>query len=80
MSIFSVLRYPISDPPTGEELAALPPDLFTDWKLQTTWRFTYNRQSPKLIADFYLQHTRPSWAYNEVQLLRQMIKDYDEPI
>ena len=31
MSLFDVLKYPISDPPKLSELAALPTDLFNDW-------------------------------------------------
>jgi hypothetical protein len=31
VSIFDVIRYPISLPPTAEELAALPEDLYTYW-------------------------------------------------
>jgi hypothetical protein len=36
MSIFDVIRYPISDPPTYEELNNLPDDLFDMWCNMTT--------------------------------------------
>ena len=82
MSLFSVLRYPISTWPTSEELTALPPDLFSAWKLQTTWKTPYNHQTPELIAVFYEMRSGREAArdFDEIQLLKQMIKDYDEPI
>jgi hypothetical protein len=31
MSIFAVIKYPISDPPTEEQIIALPVDLLQKW-------------------------------------------------
>lgn len=32
MTLFDVIRYPISDKPTVEELEALPTDVFMTWR------------------------------------------------
>ena len=37
MTVFDVLRYPISDLPTAEELIALPADLYRKWLHYSTW-------------------------------------------
>lgn len=31
MSLFDVIKYPVSDIPTGDEMLALPPTIFLDW-------------------------------------------------
>jgi hypothetical protein len=32
MSLFDVIKYPISDVPTNDELCAIPPIVFLDWR------------------------------------------------
>ena len=31
MSLFDLIKYPLSNPPTPEELFVLPPDIYNDW-------------------------------------------------
>lgn len=81
MSLFDVIRYPISDIPTFEQLNALPDDIFNSWAETTDWRNTARRRDG--MARWY-----QAWhnALNnddkkEINRLRQMIRDYDnEPI
>ena len=37
MSLFDVIRYPISYPPTKEELDALPTELYLHWIKNSDW-------------------------------------------
>jgi hypothetical protein len=37
MSLFDVIRYPISDRPTAEELGSLPHNLFEEWRNKSFW-------------------------------------------
>ena len=78
MTIFDVIRYPISDFPTEAELEALPKDLYDKW-IETYWTIG-GPSSPKVFAGWFA-----SWKIQETSVyciedLRQMIKDYDEPI
>lgn len=77
MSLFDVIRYPISNPPTEAEFAALPSGLLAQWYPETGWiRYTSTDKSPYYLAEYYYRQG----VHSELILLRQMIKDYDEPI
>lgn len=76
MTIFDTLRYPISDMPTPTQLAALPPSLMIDWKE----KFSYvHDATPGSIVGWMMGEYDydPPRIHNEVDTLRQMIKDYD---
>ena len=89
MGVFDVLRYPISDLPTEEELGALPSDLFKKWKSQTVWVEPTYFDTPKDIGRYYTELRPEATAEGKVleaentraiALLRKMIKEYNEPI
>jgi hypothetical protein len=74
MSIFDVIKYPISEPPTKEELEALPDDLYNYWCVRE-FGYSYSRNT----IHRYLSGYNPSNVIM-IKQLRQMIEDYDEPI
>ena len=80
MSLFDILRYPISDKPTAKQLEALPKDLFDAWISQTEWHKPKLLKGPTAIGRWYEQR---NYLMNrdkeEVSLLKQMIKNH-EPI
>ena len=85
MSLFDVIRYPISDIPTSEELSRLPKDLFYHWVESTSFVVddvqAHNRDVAYL-ARWYFRWGK-DMSYDEIQEivnLRNMIKEYDEPI
>lgn len=47
MTIFDVLRYPISTPPTTEELMACPPAIYKEW---ASYTFGTNETHPSIAA------------------------------
>jgi hypothetical protein len=54
MTVFDVLRYPISSPPTVEELEALPEDLYYEWISTSVWRGYPLRNDRAHIAIWYI--------------------------
>ena len=87
MSIFDVIRYPISWPPTMVELKALPPDLYTKW---ATYFFdrSYTRSD---IVDYYKRVSagmatlsdvedpeQLGYAFDEILFLRKVIARWEE--
>jgi hypothetical protein len=89
MTIFDTLRYPISELPTKEELAALPVELFSQWVWQSHWSDEPHRPREIVrISDYYHSHSidesRPinykSEDDKDIALLRKLIREYDEPI
>ncbi len=75
MSIFDVLRYPISDRPTATELNALPKKLFEIWCYNSNW---LSNPSVNYISDTYLGVMIS--PHHDIILLRAMIKEYDESL
>ncbi len=76
MSLFDVLRYPISDIPTIEQIDAIPIALFERWKIQCDWRKGVDRCT---IVNYY-EHVSKDRSYKDINQLRKMIKEYDEPL
>lgn len=74
MSIFHTLRYPISYPPKVEELAALPPKLFEQWKIDMGFE---RRCIPEAIVTWY--KVNPI-CKNEIEELRARIKRMRRPL
>ncbi len=81
MSLFDVLKYPISDEPTKEELSSLPNILLIKWALAVKW---ITRPYERIhnfefmnIVDFYKDR---SGIHPDITELRKMIKEYDEPL
>lgn len=77
MSLFDVIKYPISDPPTKEELAAIPNEIFDNW-VQDNFGYSppLKESLRQRIIKFYARdvHT-PSFNKDELRVLRQIIKD-----
>ena len=72
MTIFDVIRYPISDVPTAEEMEALPRDLFKKWARENGWG-AYDYRQGRIAGAYY----KGSPYEKDIPILRQMIKDYD---
>lgn len=88
MSLFSVLKYPISSPPQAEELQALPRDLFVQWINNSDWRsITGVKDDYEHIAGWYEDNWVHMKAYSDkykndhddMKSLKQLIRDYEEP-
>ena len=85
MTIFDVLRYPLSNPPTGEELAALPASIqeylntSTEWNL-LVWHANYLSACYNEISSIYYPTTQGqgSIKYNEIMAgIRKRLIEYD---
>ena len=75
MTIFDVIRYPISEPyPTQEELEALPPAFLEIYKQKTGF---LNVHTPKSIHQAFKQFHKEE-AIEDIKLLRKMIQEWDE--
>jgi hypothetical protein len=73
MSLFDVLRYPISDPPTVEQLEALPRRVFVKWRRKANFSVSASSQ---MICHWYGSTNRDLHMFppkEELQLLRDMI-------
>ena len=79
MSLFDAIKYPISDKPTVEQLAALPEKIFNKWIAGTNWR-TFNL-TPNEIAIWYSTYSDTFLFDNrdaaEIRLLKQLIAEWD---
>ena len=71
MSLFDVLRYPVSLPPKPDELRVLPCDLFLKWKEDIGFLCI---ASPEAICDFYTEYASIRTITNDINTLREMIK------
>jgi hypothetical protein len=88
MSLFDVIRYPISDPPTEAEFAALPIAILEQWWPMTEWTEYRNLDRiPFHLCDYYnyiyydnKKMLDDSSLMKELDLLRKIIREYDEPI
>lgn len=87
MSLFDVIRYPISDCPTEEELTALPVGMLCKWLQMTDWKkISSARTNITDVVEYYEFASNDSYApdgckelaLQELVLLRKMIRDYDD--
>jgi hypothetical protein len=67
MSIFTVIKYPISDSPTKEEIDALPNELMEEWTHHPDFRFSFSH----LLNP-------PIYPPKNIALLRKLIQEYEE--
>lgn len=72
MSLFDVIKYPISDIPAEEELSNLPADLYTKW-IMLCWEIK-ECIPPSIISGFF-QQNRYITNLLYVDDLRKMIKE-----
>lgn len=77
MTIFDIIRYPISDPPTTDEFEALPIDLLTKWASTCGWNF---KPPPSTVSCFYANPALCRSHLNDLNLLRKMISEYNDNI
>jgi hypothetical protein len=85
MSLFDVIRYPISDPPTPEEIEALPQDLYNTWLELRSFTYANPRDRDRgLVASWYSAVYDPDGREymfevdrKEVEALRTLIKSYN---
>lgn len=89
MSLFDVIKYPISIPPTQEELSALPDKLFNKWIDLSQWSKsvddTLDREDDPVQISFSYELCIEMGIFTdldleEILLLRKLIKEYDEPV
>jgi hypothetical protein len=81
MSLFDIIRYPISETPTVEELSNLPEELFKRWLACTEW----GHDDISAITAWYKRYLYSESGTlirrvekNELVLLRKMIREYEE--
>jgi hypothetical protein len=88
MTVFDVIRYPVSLPPTREELEALPKIIYWDWIRNHTqdWhQLDDTACSPWNVAIWMAYYHRDSHEHQreeiqaDVHRLRQLIAEY-EPV
>lgn len=82
MSLFDVIRYPISDPPTIQEITRLPEDLYLEWINCTTWRSSEKKLDRSHIIGFYSYiHDGNSYRFEadqeDIDALRGIIRRYN---
>ncbi len=82
MSLFDVIKYPISDAPTKEELETLPTVLYNRWLEKTHWSLDRDeRIFPNILnVVIYYKNCNPDIRIVDIGILRKLIKAYDEPI
>jgi hypothetical protein len=85
MTIFDAIKYPISTPPTEEQLEALPGDLYQKWKEVVGFGFLHVDAGGLYISNFYnnCMTNVSKWRTSEqaildLNLLRKMIAEYEE--
>lgn len=84
MSIFDVIKYPISDYPTIEELKRLPRPIFDKWISRTKWQVPkdLDKGVAYMSGAYKLFTAHKDKKYNrvhpDVRLLRNMLKDNEE--
>ncbi len=76
MSLFDILRYPISDSPTVEQLKALPTELYREWLKSAN--FAPDRWDCNDVIWYFSVH--PNHTAHDIKLLREMIEEYDESL
>lgn len=81
MTVFDVIRYPISMPPTMEELAACPKDVFHEWQAEHFGMVGFGIATATLHNMWYGSAFRIAdieLAEYIVCNLRRMIAEYEE--
>jgi hypothetical protein len=86
MSLFDVLKYPISNPPTLQELEALPVVIFDRWVIDANlWHIRLEHRPTPLSIHSQMKQYRKQWNITDldmkykINLLRQYILEY-EPV
>ena len=88
MTIFDTLRYPISNPPTKDELDALPTELYDQWIKSSDWRRIKPDGNILVTTEFIANWYDAMWAVivkdgahridlHDIENLKRMISEYD---
>lgn len=77
MSIFSVIKYPLSNPPTQEQLDSIPRELFDHWAFST---IMYHKLTPTNLVMAINPCFWPELSTYEYDMerLKKMIFEIDE--
>ena len=85
MSLFDVLKYPIGTPPTVEQICNVPASIFDEWFEHSDWKGKGGSKAG--IGNWYQQFyfcgeagLPRSVDKQDLELLRKLIEEYDEPI
>ena len=77
MSIFDIIKYSVSYPPTHDEMNNLPEDVFKKWKSENGWASTANRE---ITVDYLRTIMNPEMRLQQIKALNQMLKDWNGPL
>lgn len=78
MTIFHSLKYPISDPPTREELQALPKEIFEEWCQHIIVHQANYVITVDFVASVLQTHLKNDFLYPfELQRLKRLIYEYE---
>jgi hypothetical protein len=78
MSLFDVIRYPISDTPTKDQLDNLPIEIYKEWAFVAGWAYPADNSKPpdtELVSYFY-QNADHGYQCDIVNL-RKLIAEYE---
>jgi hypothetical protein len=79
MGLFDMLRYPISDKPTKEEIEAIPDDIFNKW-VETSFVYLRSREEVIVFFNSHCSFIKYIGAQTCIDDYRKLIKEYDELI
>ena len=77
MSLFDVLRYPISNSPTENELLGLPESVFKKWQLEVGWMKKGSSTDIYSGLSLMTGAYRSAPRHQDIVLLRKMIAEYE---
>jgi hypothetical protein len=77
MTIFDSIKYPISNPPTLQELEALPDEMYKAW--QDATGFTLSRQIAALLFQLVPASTgeHSPETIKQIEMFRTIIAEYN---
>ena len=76
MTIFDSIRYPISDLPTEEELAAIPRRIYYRW-IKKMWKYKLSQCPPSLVAEWASNRRDMPTTTEALSVLRKLIQEYE---
>lgn len=83
MSLFDVIRYPISDVPTLEELEAIPDEIFNQWGIVKELSSGPTRQNVWYVINESCKFQKLRSGYfnpHRAEELRKIIREYNDDI
>lgn len=74
MSLFDVIKYPIGNPPTYEQLAALPSDLYLEWLKNSNWCSSVDSHNRIGVAakPFHVSELYKSSDYADIRDIKKL--------